>query len=481
LIEASRFKGGSLSVQHAVGSANQAQSVLNGIDPQFFNKETDFNDQYYLGRKEVSNQDFLGVVSSYDNGVATILQRNYFKVGDEVEVFGPSTSIQRFTIESIINQTYKNIEIICVDDGSTDGSAEICDGYRVQDSRIKVIHKVNQGPVSARQAGLQVAQGKYVGFVDGDDWIEPEMYQCMFENIEKYNVDMVETGVIDSYGDMSCKERKYKLQEGVYKGENFKNNILDKLMYDGEFYNYGVNTIYIWNKLFKREYISECYMKLDFRQSMFEDFVSVYPYLIKHQSVAVINRAFYHYRVVNNSLKRTKLNNAKEILELHIKTMNEVINNAGQYREELSRQFDYFKMFFLLLNDIKSFDIRSEKNLIPYGGIDCDTSVIIYGAGVNGINIYRYLKENSRCNIVNWVDKMYSIINLEDAGIHYKIKSPESIELDGTDKIIITALNADAATDIKSGLVSRGISYDRIVWIKNEYIANPQLLLKAVL
>lgn len=396
-----------------------------------------------------------------------------------IPVYNVSLYIRK-CIESVINQTYKNIEIICVDDGSLDGSAEICDEYKLQDSRIKVIHKINQGLVSARQAGLQIAQGKYVGFVDGDDWIEPEMYQCMFEAIEKYNVDMVETGIIDSYGDMSCKVRKNKLQEGVYQGENFKNNILNKLMYDGRFYNYGVNTIYIWNKLFKRKYISECYMKLDYRQSMFEDFVSVYPYLIKHQSIAVINRAFYHYRVVNNSLKRTKLNNATEILKLHSKTMNEAINISHK-REELLRQFDYFKMFFLLINDIKSFDTVSDKILMPYGGIDSDASVIIYGAGVNGINVYRYLKENSSCNITNWVDKMYCFINLEDAGIQYKINSPESIDLNSNDKIIITVLNAGAANDIKFRLVNKGVSDDRILWIKNEYIENPQLLLKGVL
>ena len=95
---------------------NYYKKVLNRVSnrenkPQFFNKETDFNDQYYLGRKEVSNQDFLGVVSSYDNGVATILQRNYFKVGDEVEVFGPSTPIQRFTIESIINEKNESVMV----------------------------------------------------------------------------------------------------------------------------------------------------------------------------------------------------------------------------------------------------------------------------------------------------------------------------------------------------------------------------------
>ena len=186
-------------------------------------------------------------------------------------------------IKSVINQTYKDIEIICVDDGSTDASSEICDKYGKIDSRIKVIHKTNGGLVSARQAGLKVSRGKYVGFVDGDDWIDKEMYECMFQIIEKYKVDMVETGVVDSYGESLEKERKYKLDGGIYEGEKFKNVILNNLLYDGKFYSYGVNTIYLWNKLFKKNFIYECYMKLDYKQSMFEDYASVYPYLIKHQ------------------------------------------------------------------------------------------------------------------------------------------------------------------------------------------------------
>ena len=114
-------------------------------------------------------------------------------------------------IESVINQTYQDIEIICVDDGSTDGSYEICEYYKKKDSRIKVVHKINEGIVSARQTGLKIANGEYVGFVDGDDWIDEKMYESMIRTMEKSNVDMVETGVIDSYNSFTEKERKYKL------------------------------------------------------------------------------------------------------------------------------------------------------------------------------------------------------------------------------------------------------------------------------
>lgn len=383
-------------------------------------------------------------------------------------------------IESVINQTYKDIEIICVDDGSTDISSEICDKYGKMDSRIKVIHKTNEGLVSARQAGLKIAMGKYVGFVDGDDWIDEEMYECMFQTIEKYKVDMVETGVIDSYGEILEKKRKCKLAEGIYKGEKFKKNIFNYLLYDGKFYNYGVNTIYLWNKLFKRSFIYECYMKLDFKQSMFEDYVSVYPYLIRHKSIAIIDKAFYHYRIVDNSLKRSRLSNAMEILSLHTQIMEQVINES-ENKEKLFKQFEFFKMYFLIMYNIQIFDLYKKNILIPYGEIDYDEKVILYGAGVNGINIYRYLIENSNCKILNWVDKMYENINLIDIGIHYKINSVQSIDIRSDEKIIITVINKEVAKKIQSELLKMGISRERIIWIKEEYIEQPQKLLDGIL
>lgn len=380
-------------------------------------------------------------------------------------------------IESVINQTYQDIEIICVDDGSTDGSYEICEYYKKKDSRIKVVHKINEGIVSARQTGLKIANGEYVGFVDGDDWIDEKMYESMIRNMEKSNVDMVETGVIDSYNSFTEKERKYKLKEGIYKSEKFKKNILNNLIYDGKFYNYGVVSVYLWNKLFKRKYITECYMKLDYKQSMFEDFVSVYPYLIKHQSIAIINKAFYHYRVVNNSTKRRDLKNANEVLLLHVKTIKECINNS-KYKNMLLLQLNYFMLFFLLIYNIKIFDLSSQNILIPYGGITHNDIVILYGCGVNGINIYRYLKQNSECKIVNWVDKNFKNINFTNIGIKYAINSPETINCNEKAKIIITPLNETVAEWIKEDLKNKGISDEKILWIEKKYIENPELLLK---
>ena len=109
----------------------------------------------------------------------------------QISIIVPIYNVEKYVrqcIESIINQTYKNIQIILVDDGSTDTSGLICDEYASIDDRIEVIHKKNGGLDSARKAGIAIASGKYVGYVDGDDWIEPFMYERMVYKRQKGNI-----------------------------------------------------------------------------------------------------------------------------------------------------------------------------------------------------------------------------------------------------------------------------------------------------
>ena len=106
-----------------------------------------------------------------------------------VPVYKAEKYIER-CICSILRQTFQNIEVILVDDGSPDKSGEICDMWALKDKRIKVIHQKNEGAGAARNAGLRVAKGEYIGFVDSDDWIEPQMYEVMYNAIEKYSADV---------------------------------------------------------------------------------------------------------------------------------------------------------------------------------------------------------------------------------------------------------------------------------------------------
>lgn len=104
-------------------------------------------------------------------------------------------------VDSIINQTFTDIEIILVDDGSTDESGTICDQYAQKDSRVKVIHKPNGGLSDARNSGLEVCSGEYIGFVDSDDWISPDMYETLIHFAVKEDLDVAMCGVLDIWPD----------------------------------------------------------------------------------------------------------------------------------------------------------------------------------------------------------------------------------------------------------------------------------------
>ena len=123
-----------------------------------------------------------------------------------VSVIIPAYNIEDYIgrcLDSIISQTYKNLEIIVVDDGSRDYTGEILDNYAKKDRRIKVIHKENGGVSSARNKGIEAAEGDYIGFIDGDDLIEPGMYKTLVDLLEEENADIAHCGYQMVFPDLS--------------------------------------------------------------------------------------------------------------------------------------------------------------------------------------------------------------------------------------------------------------------------------------
>ena len=120
-----------------------------------------------------------------------------------ISVIVPIYKVERYLpkcVDSILSQTYSNLELILVDDGSPDGCGKLCDDYAARDNRVRVIHKPNGGLSDARNAGIQIARGKYLAFVDSDDWIEPDTYASMLPLMEKYGAKIVCAGRYDEDG-----------------------------------------------------------------------------------------------------------------------------------------------------------------------------------------------------------------------------------------------------------------------------------------
>lgn len=192
-------------------------------------------------------------------------------------------------VNSILNQTYINLEIILVNDGSKDNSGKLCDELAKKDVRIRVIHKENGGVISARRIGCIEANAKYVTFVDSDDWIEPDMYQYLMGELLDYKADIVTSGFLFESGIVHD-----GLQAGVYEGEALKQYVFEKMIQDKDSFSGGM-TCSVWNKIFRKDLIQEalCAMKKAIRQ--WEDVAYLYLTCYKARCIVITDKAFYHY------------------------------------------------------------------------------------------------------------------------------------------------------------------------------------------
>lgn len=209
------------------------------------------------------------------------------KVSIIMPVYGVENYVGR-AIESILNQTYKNFEFFCVDDGSKDRSGEICDEYAKKDSRIIVIHKENGGAPSARNTAIDKAEGKYFYFMDSDDWAEKTMLSDMVEIAEKNNSQLVVSGYyIDTYYSETEKfTQEQKWVDRVFSSQQeFRENAYRL---------FDLNLLYTpWNKLFSGDYIRE--NKLYFPNTFWDDFPFNLSVIRDVERVAVTSRKYYHF------------------------------------------------------------------------------------------------------------------------------------------------------------------------------------------
>ena len=251
-----------------------------------------------------------------------------------ISVLVPVYNIERyigFCLESIIKQKYCHLEIIVVDDGSTDRSGEICDLYATKDSRIKVIHKANGGLVSARKAAMQVAQGKYIGYVDGDDWIGSDYYSDLLLRFNDKDCDAVVAGfsrdLFDSTATMSN-----VVEAGCYEGDKLS-DLFANMISTGKFFRHGITT-YLWNKLFKREIVEEIQLGVDDKISIGEDGAVVYPALLQCKKIFVANNFSYHYRQREDSMLKKSKPFEQEISQLQV-LYNQLYKSIEKYPEKL--------------------------------------------------------------------------------------------------------------------------------------------------
>ncbi len=396
---------------------------------------------------------------------------------DLMSVIVPIYRVEQYLeqcIQSIRNQTYKNLEIILVDDGSDDKCPQICDQHASTDNRIKVIHKENGGIDSARKAGMVAATGKFVGYVDGDDWIEPTMYETLIKYIQKYNVDVVESGVIDSWTNEEKKRIPY-LEEGCYTGQDFIERVEPKLLFSGIFYQFGVSP-YLCTKLFIREKIYKYQLIEDLTSIIHNDTMVSMPCIANSKKIYISSKCFYHYRVRTDSLKRKcRPDEALDLLKCYPQFYMRFRGTA--LCAENDKQIKYYTMYWLLYRAIGIFDDPStDVILTPFGGLKKKDRIVLYGAGPAGIHLEDYIRSIKGNNMVCWMDRNYL-----DLRKTLDVKNPKDIVNYEYDYVIISILRESAVHSARKDLIALGVPEEKILWIKQKYIDNPDFLLNKVI
>lgn len=212
-------------------------------------------------------------------------------------------------VESVIHQSYRDLEIILVDDGSTDGSGEICDEYAKKDNRIKVIHQQNKGLSAARNAGLDACQGEIISFLDSDDVFYKDMLEKMYAAMEKTGADIVECKVIrgkklrhTSADKLFESQRRSHKETGELSAFGTQEALLRQLT--------GESATFVWNKIYKRD----IWEQLRFREGHnYEDLDIILPLMSKAQTVCQIDESLAIRRIRKGSITQT--NTEKNVVD----------------------------------------------------------------------------------------------------------------------------------------------------------------------
>lgn len=354
----------------------------------------------------------------------------------------------RQCIESILCQTYADIEIVLVDDGSADGCYEICEEYRKRDSRIVVIHKENGGLVSARKAGIRAASGDYIAYVDGDDWIEPEMYEKMYRRMAEQKVDIVMCGRYEDTG-----KARREVFHGVPEGRHGKGELLrtiyQRMIVGDEFFEWQIFPG-LWDKLFRREAVERFQMAVDERITMGEDAACVYSALLHADSIYVMHECLYHYRQTTSSMVKTVQNHEKEreqfgILYASVNQCFEKDKNIFDLREQWLKY-----VLFLMIPRADSLyrGYDAQDFLFPFSGVPKGSDIILYGAGTYGQRLYAYLKRTGFCKVVLWLDRNYEV--LRKMGL--EVQSPEELGRSACGIVVIANTYARSRKGLYEGL-----------------------------
>ena len=381
----------------------------------------------------------------------------------KISVLVPIYKIEKYLpdcIESLLQQSFTDFELILVNDGSPDNCAKICDDYAQKDSRIKVIQKENGGLLSARKEGMKNAKGKYIAFVDGDDWVDKFYLDILYKLAESNSSDLVVTGHFREF-DGKIETIKPKTS-GTYNEEEIRSLILPNAIYNGHFCEHGIST-YVWNKLFRKELLEQILFDVPNDIVMGEDAAITYSYLSISKQLTVSRIPLYYYRQRHDSIVKSVEDPTMEYYRLgllmsYLKSkLVKVISN-----ENVQRQIKFYLYSQILVRSGGLLHIADHEIFFnPFLGVPQDSKVVVYSSGSFGQHI---LSTNAKTNffqIIKWVD-----VDFHDLSVGgNSVQSISSVNDSEFDFLIIATINPSTYDSIRAELGLMGIDPRKIVRI----------------
>jgi glycosyltransferase involved in cell wall biosynthesis len=372
-------------------------------------------------------------------------------------------------ITSILNQLYQNIEVILVNDGSTDQSSNICKYYADKDHRIIFIDKIeNEGLVKTRQLALNIATGDYIGFVDSDDYIESDMFQSLMIHTSEYDVDIVIGGHQELLNETVIDVMLNDHPIGFYDQQAILNQIIPKLLYNGTFGGYGIFT-YLWNKIFKKSIIQNNLLSIDRNISLGEDAACTYSSIIDANSIYISSCTSYKYRQRPGSMIKStafdKIQYSKYIL-LYQHLKNKFKHHISY--KTLINQLQYFLLSLITTRCLKNDELFGFSNLTN------EKKIALIGAGTFGQNLYRNILNNEHYSLVGWYDEYWT----EYRKIGLDVNNINNLS-HNYDVIVVGYINGDYANKTKTHLINQyNIAENKILVPDHYKYHSPNILLQ---
>lgn len=377
-------------------------------------------------------------------------------------------------LDSIQAQTFQDIEIILVDDGSIDSSLALCQRYAGMDNRISVIHQENKGVVNARKVGLKAAKAEYISFVDSDDWIEPCFLETIYGLASQYQADMVISGCMIEQNQNSYLTIN-RFEEKFYDKKALKDEIYPSMLYfeDNKTFAFGIRQ-YLWNKLYKKNIIEPCIQNLDERIYDGEDVACVFDACLRSSSIVIDNHPFYHYRIHADSICTSKRDERYLVNAVYLYQYMEQVFRCTEEYELMMPQLRYFMTHFINNGTKVMFGFNYEKAYsysmwtLPEIPKEGKCKVAVFGAGNVG---------QSYCRQLLWMENIDITLIVDNHAYGKKIggmdiEKPEVLLDKFWDYILVAVKREKQAEEIIGWLKDHGIPGEKILYREPEWKHN---------